>query len=227
MSFKLYNYHFKSDEIFNNITIDDSEKLQSIKTLRQYNKGDVLYAQGSKPTALYRLKKGKIKIEQLNLDGRSRILYIYASGEYFGFRTLLSNEKNPVNAIFLEESEVEIYDGKKCLLIIKESVTLSFNLIQILSFEFNVWINFISSLSHKTTKEKVALVLLILSEKYKNDNPPGITMTKLDIAHYSDTTEETVVRVVGFFAKQRALTTNGRSIQVTNSRYLERIAEGS
>jgi CRP/FNR family transcriptional regulator len=226
MSFNLYNYHFKSNELFENITNDEIGKLESIKTVRQYNKGEVLYAQGSLASVVYRLKRGKIKIEQLNTDGRIRIIYIYVKGECFGFRTLFSNEKNPVSAIFLEDGEVEIYEGKKYLRIIKESVTLSSNLIQILSYEFNVWINFISSLSHKTARAKVALVLLILSEKYKNDNPPAITMTKLDMARYSDTTEETVVRVISFFVKQRLLTNDGRSIQITNIKLLEMIAEG-
>jgi len=52
-------------------------------------------------------------------------------------------------------------------------------------------------------------------------------MTKLDIARYSDTTEETVVRVIGFFVKQRLLTNNGRSIRIINNKLLEMIAEGS
>lgn len=227
MTFNFHNYHFKSNELFENIGNNDRQKLKSIKTLRRYYRGEILYTQGSLASAVYGLKKGKIKIEQLNTDGKICILYVYSRGEYFGFRTLLSNEKNPVSAIFLEDSEVEIYDGKKYLHMIKESITFSYNHIQILSYEFNVWINFISSLSHKTAKAKIALVLLILSEKYKDDNPSAITMTKLDIARYSDTTEETVVRVIGFFVRLKLLTNNGRAIWITNSKSSEIIAEGS
>lgn len=104
---------------------------------------------------------------------------------------------------------------------------MSFNLVEILSFEFNVWINLIGSLSHKSAKERVALILLILNEKYKtNDKETAITMSKADIACYSETTEETVVRVLTFFKEQGILATEARKVIIKNKRLLEIIAEG-
>ena len=192
-----------------------------------YPKGEILYEEGSNPKAVYRLKSGKVKIEQLSLDGKIRIVYVYTQGEFFGFRPLLSNEKHPVSAIFLEDSEVEIYEGKEFIEISKKAPNLSFNLVEILSFEFNVWINLISSLSHKSAKEKIALILLILNEKYRNVNGKSeITMTKSDIAKYSETSEETVVRVIGFFEEQEILKNQGRTLEIMNPKLLEIIAEG-
>lgn len=227
MSFVLSKYSFKSNALLDKIKSEFMQELDKIRSTKMYPKGEILYEEGSNPKAVYRLKSGKVKIEQLSLDGKIRIVYVYTQGEFFGFRPLLSNEKHPVSAIFLEDSEVEIYEGKEFIEISKKAPNLSFNLVEILSFEFNVWINLISSLSHKSAKEKIALILLILNEKYRNVNGKSeITMTKSDIAKYSETSEETVVLVIGFFEEQEILKNQGRTLEIMNPKLLEIIAEG-
>lgn len=227
MTFILSKYSFRSNELLDNVKPEFMLELVKIKTLESFSKNDILYEEGSEPKAVYRLTKGKVKIEQLNQDGKTRIVYIYSEGEFFGFRPLLSNEKHPVTAIFLEESQIEIYEGEKFIEISKKAADLSFNLVKILSFEFNVWINLISSLSHKSAKEKIALILLILNEKYRDENERSeITITKSDIARYSETSEETVVRVIGFFESQGILENNGRSLEIIDTKLLSIIAEG-
>lgn len=227
MNLDLSKYLFKSNvmlEKVNDIYMDD---LDDIKTLVSFKKGETLYEEGSIPRAVFRLQKGKVKIEQLNPDGKIRIVYIYTVGEFFGFRPLLSNEVHPVTAIFIEDSEIELYEGKQFIEISKKSPNLSFNLLEILSYEFNVWINLISSLSHKSAKEKIALILLILNEKYSDEHHNSeITMTKADIAKYSETSEETVVRVIRFFESENMLINNSRSIVLKNHKLLSILAEG-
>lgn len=227
MGFDILKYSFKSNELLGEIKPDCMLALERIKRIELFAKNDVLYEQGSEPKAVYRLKKGKVKIEQLNQDGKTRIVYVYIEGDFFGFRPLLSREKHPVTAIFLEDSEVEIYEGNEFIKIAKESSTLSFNLVEILSFEFNVWINLISSLSHKSAKEKIALILLILNEKYRNeDGISEIIMTKSDIAKYTETSKETVVRVIGYLEEQGIVINRGRTFEIINPKILEIIAEG-
>lgn len=223
----LSKYSFKSSQLLDKVRPQYMSELEKIKSLESFSKNDILYEEGSEPKAVYRLTKGKVKIEQLNQDGKTRIFYIYTQGEFFGFRPLLSNEKHPVTAVFLEESEIEIYEGKKFIEISRKAPILSFNLVKILSFEFNVWIHLISSLSHKSAKEKIALILLILHEKYKDEEEKSdILMTKSDIAKYSETSEETVVRVIGFFETQGILQNNGRSVAIQDTKLLSIIAEG-
>ncbi|MEO8234166.1 MAG: Crp/Fnr family transcriptional regulator [Flavobacterium sp.] len=227
MSLELSKYLFKSSILLEKVKDIYINDLENIKTIISFKKGEVLYEEGSVPKAVFRLQTGKVKIEQLNPDGKTRIVYVYTVGEFFGFRPLLCNENHPVTAIFLEDSQIELYEGTRFIEITKKSPNLSFNLLEILSYEFNVWINLISSLSHKSAKEKIALILLILNEKYKDkDNISEITMTKADIAKYSETSEETVVRVIGFFENENILINNGRSIEITNHKLLSILSEG-
>jgi len=227
MNFTISNYHFRSDKLFNALLPVYMNELQNISKTVCFKKGEELYREGSTPRAVYLVKKGKIKIEQTNEGGYTRIVYVYTVGEYFGFRPLMCKEKHPVSAFVLEDCEIEVFEGKQFLEIVMRSPKLSFNLVEILSYEFNVWINLIGSLSHKSAKERVALILLILHEKYKTGGKEyAITMSKADIACYSETTEETVVRVLTFFKEQGILTTVARKVVIKNKRLLEIIAEG-
>lgn len=227
MQFDINKYHFISDRIFDDVLPVFMEELGEIMQTKLYKKGEVLYKEGSLPKYVYRVKRGKVKIEQANEDGNIRIVYIYNSGESFGFRPILCEEKNPVTAVVLEDCEIEIYNGKKFLEVARKSPNLSFNLVEILSFEFNVWINLISSMSHKSAKERIALALLIINQKYKSEQGVSIiTMSKADIAKYAETTEETVVRVLKFYNEQGIVRSNGRKLEVINTQLLEMIAQG-
>ncbi|AEW85861.1 Crp/Fnr family transcriptional regulator [Flavobacterium columnare NBRC 100251 = ATCC 23463] len=227
MSFEITKYTFRSHELLKNVKSKFLQELEANKSIENYSKGNILYEEGTEAKAVYRLIKGKVKIEQLNQDGKTRIVYIFVEGEFFGFRPLLSSEKHPVTAILLEDSQVEVYEGNKFIEITKKSPNLSFNLVQILSFEFNVWINLISSLSHKSAKEKIALILLILDEKYRTEKEEyEISMTKSDIAKYSETSEETVVRVISFFESEGILINNSRTIKIVNIKLLSILSEG-
>jgi CRP-like cAMP-binding protein len=101
MSFILSKYHFKSDQIFSGVSPKILTELNAIKFNQVYSKGHILYYKNSIPSAVFYLKKGKVKIEQLGQDGKTRIFYVYTDGEYFGFRPLLSSEDNPLIASFL------------------------------------------------------------------------------------------------------------------------------
>ncbi|MBX2916122.1 MAG: Crp/Fnr family transcriptional regulator [Cyclobacteriaceae bacterium] len=227
MSFEVDNYLFKSDKLLRDISKTCYTQLKLIQQPITIKKGEVIYRQGDKPNGVYYLVEGKVKIEQSNKSGDIRVVYIYIDNEFFGFRTLMSEELQPVTAIALEESKILFYRGEDFKRIVKASPTLSLNMIEILGFEFNMWVNLITALSHKSAKERIAFVLLLLHEKYKRSKriKTEITLTKLDIGRYSETTEETVVRVLKFFEEQKFVKTQGRTVSIINKRMLEIIAE--
>ena len=113
MKSEILKYSFKSNRLLDKVKSDNLLELERIKSVELFSKNDVLYKQGSDPKAVYRLRKGKVKIEQLNQDGKTRIVYVYIQGEFFGFRPLFCNQKHPVTAIFLEDSEIEVYEGNE------------------------------------------------------------------------------------------------------------------
>lgn len=102
------------------------------------------------------------------------------------------------------------------------------NLLYSLSYEFNIWVNRMTSFSHKGVKERVALTLLILHEKYKkhdNEKNININFSREDLASMSGTTTETCVRILTQFKEKELIDSNGRKIKLINYLELLKIAD--
>lgn len=224
MSFNINKYLFNSDILLKDAPSVFHKEFENISQHKALKKGTILYKENTAPKQAFYIKKGKIKVEQLNENGVNRIVYIFSAGEYFGFRPLFSGEKNPVTATTIEDSELVIYDGKKFVEVAKLSPIVTFNVVKILASEFSVWINLITSMAYKATKERVALVLLILNEKYKTDSKTygKITATKIDIAKYAETSQETVVRILTLLADLSIIENEGRGFYIRNKEFLEK-----
>jgi CRP-like cAMP-binding protein len=225
MKFDHRKYLFRCDTLFDGLSNEHLQELSEFAMKKKLKRGEIIYEEASSPTAIYRLKSGKVKIEQSTEHGETRMVYLYTPGDFFGFRPLMSGAMHPVTAQAIEPCEIEIYAAKKFMKLTSRSEPLMTNMMSILSYEFNVWINLITSLSHKSTKERLAQILLILETKY--DNPIDqclIALSKRDMANYAETTEETVVRILSFFEREAIVAKKKNKIQILRNDTLRLLA---
>jgi len=98
-----------------------------------------------------------------------------------------------------------------------------------LSHEFGVLINFIATFTQITVRERVALTLLILQEKFKDDvdedNEIQIILTRADFANIVGTAVATLVRLLHDFKEENLIRTQGRKIFIKNKLQLLEIAD--
>src|SRR5690606_35591583 len=102
----LNNFNFSSGVRLEDLPIKERIELEQDAETIKLNKKGILYNEGDAPKGVYILKKGKIKCTQLNFDGTVQILFIFSSGDMFGHRAILSQDKHVVSAIALEECEL-------------------------------------------------------------------------------------------------------------------------
>ena len=119
---------------------------------------------------------------------------------------------------------------KKCFLhALAESPVLSRRLLNNLSHEFTVWINKLTLFAQQPVKERVALSLLIINEKYKKEEkssqPVIINLSRDDLANYVGTTTETLVRILRHLKDEQIITASGRKITILKPKELEKIAD--
>ena len=105
---------------------------------------------------------------------------------------------------------------------------LSKRLLKTLSHEFAVLANSLSMLAQKSVRERLALQLIVLREKYKTNTPPGrpveINMSRDDLAGIVSTARENVVRLLREFKDAGIISTQGRKIIVNDVNKLIQIA---
>lgn len=101
-------------------------------------------------------------------------------------------------------------------------------LLKTLSHEFAVLVNSLTLFSQKSVRERLALQLIVVREKYKTDSklgmPIAINLSRDDLASLVGTARENVVRVLSEFKKDGILETKGRKIIVHDVNKLIQIA---
>src|SRR5690606_22670064 len=104
------------------------------------------------------------------------------------------------------------------------SAVLAKRLLKTLSHEFAVLSNSISVFTQRPVRERLAITLLVLREKYKNKNAPDerveINVSRDDIASMAGATRENVVRLLRDFKNEKLIEAKGRKIWVLDVKRL-------
>lgn len=229
MTFKIEKYHFKTDSILEGLPAKEFRLLKQEMQRMEIKKGKLMYREGSYSKGAYILRKGKVKIYQTNKDGKEQIAYIYRKGEIMGYRPILCDELHPVSAAALEDCVISFIPKKYFLNVLDESPVLARRLLTNLSHEFTVWINKLTLFAQQPVRERVALSLLIINEKYKKeeraDLPVVINLSREDLANHIGTSIETLVRILRYLKDEKIITTSGKRIIILKPKELERIAD--
>ena len=114
-------------------------------------------------------------------------------------------------------------------MVLNQSKVLSQRLLKSLSHEFSVFVNSISLFAQRSVRERFAMQLVLMREKYKHNFEPGmiveINMSRMDLASLVGTARENIVRILKDFKKEGVLETKGRKIIITDMHKLIAITD--
>jgi CRP-like cAMP-binding protein len=210
------------------LPIKERLELEENSRILNLNKKVTLFNEGETPKGMYILLKGKIKISQLNADGSEQILFILSDGELFGYRNILNNQKHAIAATTLEPCEVMFIERDHFLTVLKSSSGLSNLLLENVGNEFTSLVNRINIFAQKNIKERLALFLLLLNQIYRVphqlEEASEIKVNRSDLASFTGTSIENLVRTIKVFKENNYIQTTGKSIFINDFEALYAIA---
>ncbi len=218
---------FDNQYIFDGLPLYDKEMLTAAMQHKKFRKNEAIFTDGTIPTGIFYLKEGKVKKYKVDNDGREQIIYIYNTGEFFGYSAILSNESYGDTTQAIENSVIAFISKEDFLSILDHSVVFSRLLLKSLSHEFSVMANLMTVLSQRTVRERVALSLLILHQKYKlntHEDNIYIALSRTDLANMVGTANETLARILHDFRQENLIVMDGRKIELIDLKELTRIA---
>lgn len=226
--FPIDKWDFKSESILIDLPLADLELLLYHKTQKVYKKGEIIFREGAYPDGIFYITDGKVKKYKVDEEGKEQIIYVANTGELLGYHAILSEDRFPDSAAALEESKIAFIPKTDFLDTLKQSDILNRKLLKTLSHEFAVLANSLTLFSRKSVRERLALQLIVLREKYKVNFKPGmpveINMGRDDLASLVGTARENVVRILSEFKEAGILTAKGRKITVMDVSKLIKIA---
>lgn len=203
------------------------EILTTSSVTHLYKEGEIIFREGGIPTGIFYLKSGRVKKYKGTQKGEEQIFYLCNAGELLGYHALLSEEHYPDSSATIEDSQITFIPKDKFLEVVNSSSILSNKLLKALAHEFSVFIHNITNLATKSVRERAALTLLILDEKFKpdeSDQLAKINLSRGDLASMIGTAKETLVRLLQEFKSQGLIQSDGRFITILDKRGIMREA---
>lgn len=226
--FPIDKWVFKNSSILSDLPAEETEMLFENRTEKKYSKGEIIFWEGAFPFGIFYIVEGKAKKYKLDKSGKEQIIYVANTGELLGYHAILAGERYPDSAAALEDSLIAFIPGKDFQNVLQNSEILNRRLLKALSHEFTVLTNNLSLFSQKSVKERLALQLIVLREKYKKNFKSGMTveikMNQEDLASLVGTVRENVARILSEFKEAGLISTKGSKITVLDVKKLIEIA---
>ncbi|MCD6019210.1 MAG: transcriptional regulator, Crp/Fnr family [Bacteroidetes bacterium] len=198
--------------------IDSLKKLSEERDIRSYKKKDDVYKEGGYPKGIYFINKGKVKIFQTNELGKELITELHKEGDFFGYLSLLQDEKYTSSATALEDSEIFIIPKEDFFSLIYKNAEVSKRFIEILSNNLREKEKQLVKLAYNSVRKRVAEALVKLSDKYKKADEQKFSMnvSREDLANMVGTATETVIRTLSDFKEDKFIEIAGGMITILN-----------
>ena len=201
------------------------------KTSTDYPAGATIFSEGEPVKGIHEIYYGKIKVVSSYGTKLERIVSLATSEQILGYEGLGGDMVYPVTAITLEKSQVTFIPIDIFYKAIKASPEMALYLVKFYADQLNGAEVRMKQNSAMTVKEKVVVALLTIIKSFgfsKQDKSLlSYTPSRKDIASLSDTTYETVIRVLGSLEKEKIIHLEGKTIRILDLHALQKIGKVS
>lgn len=222
--FPIDRWNFTTQSVLSVLSEEEYNRLISHQSENRYQKGDVIFREGSVPSGIFLIRSGKVKKYKVDQIGKEQIIYVADQGELIGYHAVLSEERYPDSAAALEESLVSFIPKEDFFSALSGSPRFMQKLLKALSHEFTVLSNSISVFAQRTGPERLAIALIVLREKYKSahftDQEVILNISRSDLANIAGIAQENVIRLLKEFKTEGILDTEGRKIMIKDIKLL-------
>jgi CRP-like cAMP-binding protein len=222
--FPIDRWNFTTQSILNSLSAEEYADLVANQSDQKYQKGDVIFREGSVPAGIFLIRSGKVKKYKVDSLAKEQIIYVANHGELIGYHAVLSEERYPDSAAAIEDSIISFIPKEDFINILHRSPAFTQRLLKALSHEFTVLANTISVIAQRTAPERLAIALIVLREKYKDEESGEkdiiLNVSRMDLAGMAGIAQENVIRLLKEFKSEGILESDGRKIWIKDIKRL-------
>lgn len=184
-----------------------------------YEKGEMIFAEGDKPSNLPILLSGSVNVARDTYDGKRNILSVYEhSGELFGYEKLLQNDAK--YGIFGQAQK-----KSRVLMIPKDFMTgtcehkcefhsmLISNMLLIMATKTEALHSKLEIMTCGTLRQKIIKMIMLNSE---SQDVPCIKMSRQEMADYLNVARPSLSRELMKMESEGIIDTSGKTIKLLN-----------
>ncbi len=189
--------------------------------LDKYKKKEKIFSEGNRPTRLYYVERGKVKIYKINEEGKELIVKIVNPGEFFGYTNLLENTVYHEYAEALEYSEIAAIPKSEFEELMNANHEVARKFITLLANEVSELEEQLIHIAYYSLRRKVASALLSVHKKFCTETNQYISISRENLAALAGTATESLIRTLTDFREEKIIDIKEGKISILN---LERLS---
>lgn len=214
--FPYYRHRFQNELILEDLPSDVLDILLRKQDIIAYGKNEIVFREGVNAQGVFYVRSGLVKKYSVGYQGREYVFYLSGEREILGHHGLMNNEPNPNSAMTVQESELVFIPKRDFMRAMEVSPEFQSRIMGNLSHEFGVFVHYAKILAQYNVRERTALSLLIVNEKFLRGGSLDaiIQLSREDLASMVGTAKENLVRVLSDFKREGYIETKGRDILI-------------
>jgi len=167
---------------------------------RQFTKNQIILHEEEASNFFYFIYSGEVKIIQLSVEGKERILAIHKRGEYFGEMSILDGKTLPATVVAMEDTRIGLISRENFAKYLLSNERVLKELLGILCGRLrDSWL-MIKVMSFADAEQRVRVVLKNMGDHFGVKEQRGtvitLRLTHNDIANLASISRETVTRTL-------------------------------
>lgn len=215
----------KRNNIFALLDESELELVNENRYELEFNKGEIIFKQGSPLTHVACITEGLAKIYIEGLNKRNLILSFAKPVEMIGNPGMFVDYKHHFSVAAVEDTTACLVDRKIIEHLLEKNHKFACDLLKGSNM---VSINNFKKFIHLTQKQmhgRIADAILFLMDEIYCRNPFLLSVSRQDLADLTAMSKENVIRVIKVFKDQGIIKVEGNIVEVLNKKDLIRIGE--
>jgi len=185
---------------FSDLSSDETECIDRVLIKRRFQKDQIVLSEEDTSSYMYLVYAGKVRVVELNDDGREQIITIHKKGDFFGEMSLLDGKTQPATVIAHEEALIGLLHRNDFEHHLMTHERIRRKIIDLLCLRLrDAWM-MVKLLSFDCAEHRVMIVLDRLHELYGVRDARGVIIN-LRIKHqliasYASVSRETATRIL-------------------------------
>ncbi|MEQ8907818.1 MAG: Crp/Fnr family transcriptional regulator [Vicingaceae bacterium] len=206
----------KHKSVFCSLNSVQLTDIDSDKSCDFYKKGDTIFREGSNSRGIFCVNKGKIKLSRMGPSGKEQIVRFATSGDIIGYNSMLSKRPLSATAKALDDSAVCFIPARNFFEMLRKEPNFSLKILELTAKNWENASRLITDMAQKTTKQRLAEMLLWLKETFglDEDNCIDVKLSREEIANMVGTATEAVIRLLGELKKDKLIALEGKRIKL-------------
>ena len=207
------------------ILLNDLVKEARVKV---YKKKQLIYEEADTPIYVYYLLKGKVRTFLYYQDGRELSTNIHTDEHFFGYESILLNERYTESASALEDCEVALISKDKFFELMFNKPVIATKFIKLLSGNVKEKEEQMLGFAYDSVRKRVANTLVNVAVKTienPNDDEVLIRISRDDLAALAGTANETISRMLADFKDEKLIVKEGNAIRIFSIEKLKNIKQ--